>query len=192
MEFSYKNVILRDMKQSDIEDYVRWFTTETEWMNWDAPWETDPFDEETERKRRTREYEASKAMPDDELRWHFEVECDGKHIGWINSYLIDENYDWISYNRVKEGQKVYQTIGITLPDPGIRSKGLGTMALAGVMVYYADHGCKEICTQTWSGNDRMVRVAEKLGFTVCDREKGNCEVRGETYDGLTFYRSLEK
>jgi len=32
-------LILRDMKESDIEDYVRWFTTETEWGNWDSPWE---------------------------------------------------------------------------------------------------------------------------------------------------------
>lgn len=25
---------LRDMRESDIADYVRWFTTETEWGNW--------------------------------------------------------------------------------------------------------------------------------------------------------------
>ncbi|MBP5490257.1 MAG: hypothetical protein J6Y10_06625 [Lachnospiraceae bacterium] len=32
-------VELRDMTERDIEDYVRWFTTETEWMKTDAPWE---------------------------------------------------------------------------------------------------------------------------------------------------------
>lgn len=30
-------LILRDMREEDIEDYVRWFTTETEWGNWDSP-----------------------------------------------------------------------------------------------------------------------------------------------------------
>ena len=35
----YNEVTLRDMLESDIEDYVRWFTVEREWENWDAPWE---------------------------------------------------------------------------------------------------------------------------------------------------------
>ena len=43
-------LILRDMRESDIEDYVRWFTKETEWGNWDAPWEAFETSEEEERK----------------------------------------------------------------------------------------------------------------------------------------------
>ena len=39
MEIKFENIILRDMIASDIEDYVRWFTTETEWSKADAPWE---------------------------------------------------------------------------------------------------------------------------------------------------------
>ena len=39
MEITYENITLRDMIASDIENYVRWFTTETEWMDTDAPWE---------------------------------------------------------------------------------------------------------------------------------------------------------
>ena len=39
MEIKYKNIILRDMIPSDIEDNVRWNTTETEWSDYDAPWE---------------------------------------------------------------------------------------------------------------------------------------------------------
>ena len=39
MRIEFENIILRDMIASDIEDYVRWFTTETEWSNMDAPWE---------------------------------------------------------------------------------------------------------------------------------------------------------
>lgn len=31
-------VVLRDMKEADIDDYVKWFTSETEWADkWDAP-----------------------------------------------------------------------------------------------------------------------------------------------------------
>lgn len=39
MKIESDNIILRDMIESDIEDYVRWFTVEREWENWDAPWE---------------------------------------------------------------------------------------------------------------------------------------------------------
>lgn len=37
MKIESDNIILRDMIESDIEDYVRWFTVEREWENWDAP-----------------------------------------------------------------------------------------------------------------------------------------------------------
>ena len=29
-------IVLRDMRESDIEDYVRWFTRDMEWMRTDA------------------------------------------------------------------------------------------------------------------------------------------------------------
>ncbi len=39
MEIKYQNVVLRDMRESDIEDEIRWNTVETQWAQWDAPWE---------------------------------------------------------------------------------------------------------------------------------------------------------
>ena len=44
----------------------------------------------------------------------------------------------------------------------------------------------ELHTQTWSGNIRMLRCAEKLGFVECNRNVGAREVDGKKYDGLTF------
>jgi transcription initiation factor IIE alpha subunit len=44
-----KNIILRYIRESDIADYERWVTTETEWCDWDAPWEDDNPDEFLER-----------------------------------------------------------------------------------------------------------------------------------------------
>ncbi len=186
MEISFQNIVLRDMKESDIEDYVRWFTTETEWMDWDAPWEVEEMDADAERKRWTEYYQSMQEMPDDVTRWKFEIEYEGKHVGWVSSYLIDENYNWISSNQVTEGQKVYRTIGITISESENWGNHIGTSALRAFIQYYADHGCKEICTETWSGNVRMIRVAEKLGFQECNRVTDECEVRGKQYDGLTF------
>lgn len=36
MELHYKDIILRDYKENDIEDDIRWNTVETQWALWDA------------------------------------------------------------------------------------------------------------------------------------------------------------
>ncbi len=190
MEIKFENIVLRDMKKSDIEDYVRWFTTETEWMNWDAPWEKETLDADAERERWTKYYESVREMPDDVTRWKFEIEAEGRHIGWVSSYLTDENYEWVG--EVKDGQTVHRTVGIGICESNLWGRHLGTNALGAFIRYYADHGCKEIYTQTWSGNVRMIRVAEKLGFQECSRVKEECEVDGQKYDGLTFILKISE
>ena len=62
MQIKVENIILRDMIESDIENYVRWFTTETEWSNTDAPWEPIESDEETERTSWREYYESVKKL----------------------------------------------------------------------------------------------------------------------------------
>ena len=72
MEINFETITLRDMGESDIEDYVRWFTTETEWSETDSPWEPVSGDAEAERAGWTGYYESVKEMPEDVLRWKFE------------------------------------------------------------------------------------------------------------------------
>ena len=54
MEIKYKNIILRDYRESDIDDEVRWNTVETAWALWDGPWEMEErlanYNEEEDRK----------------------------------------------------------------------------------------------------------------------------------------------
>ncbi len=188
MTIKYENIILRDMIESDIEDYVRWFTTETEWSNTDAPWEPIDSDEETERTSWREYYGSVKDLPDDVRRWKFEIEWNGRHIGWVSSYPIDENYEWIG--EVKDGQTVYRAIGIDICEPDVWGNGIGTNALCAFINYYFENGVDELYTQTWSGNVRMLRCAKKLGFVECNRNVGTREVDGQKYDGLTF--RLEK
>ncbi len=52
--------------------------------------------------------------------------------------------------------------------------------------YLKIHGLDEIYTQTWSGNTRMVALAEKLGFVEINRKKDLRIVNGQKYDGLSF------
>lgn len=189
MQIQYKNILLRDMIEEDIKDYVRWFTIQTEWTEFDAPWE--PIDkEETTIENWKEYYEEVKKLSEDFLRWKFEIEVNDKHLGWVSSYLIDENYEWISSdNAVKEARRA---IGINICENDYWSKGIGTNALEAFLEYYLNLGYYEIYTQTWSGNRSMLKVATKLGFKICHIRKDFREVNGRKYDALSLvYRKAE-
>lgn len=195
MEIRYKDIVLRDYLTTDIEDDIRWNTEETEWALWDAPWEMEEellkFDPEKFRKETMEELEKAKAKED--FRWSFEIDTsDGVHIGGVNSYLINENYEWVREKDVLENQKTYHTLGIEIDESAYWGRGLGTQALAAFIQYHLDHGYSELCLQTWSGNTRMIKSAERLGFDICKREIGIRKVRGGIYDGLTFYLDMDK
>ena len=185
-----KNIVLRDMIKSDIENYVRWFTAETKWSDTDAPWEPIESDEETERNYWHGYYKTVKDIPDDVCRPKFEIEWNGRHIGWVSSYLIDENYEWVG--QPQDGQTVYRAVGIDICESDVWGNGVGTNALRAFMNYYFDNGVDTLYTQTWSGNVRMLRCAEKLGFKECNRNVGIREVDGARYDGITLCFKSEK
>ncbi len=188
MKIELENITLRDMIEADIEDYVRWFTVETAWSDSDTPWEPIETDEETERAAWREYYDFVKDIPDDVRRPKFEIEWNGKHIGWVSSYLIDENYEWLG--QPEEGQIFYYAIGIDICESDVWGNGIGTNALRAFMNYLFDGGEDVLYMQTWSGNARMLRCAEKLGFRECDRKVGSREANGQKYDGLTL--RLEK
>ena len=170
-------VVLRDMRVEDIEDYVRWFTTQVGWMDWDAPWETEASTPEAERKGWTEYYLSVKDLPKDAERWKFEIEVDGRHVGWVCSYT-DLGY--------LPNEERIPAVGIDVPEEDVRGQGVGTEALRIFIRYLAEHGHPVVYTQTWSGNERMMRVAAKLGFEPFFREEGVREVRGKRYDALTY------
>ena len=174
-------LVLRDMVESDIEDYVRWFTTETEWIDWDAPWERFETSEEEERRSWTEYYDSVKSLPADVARWKYELELDGAHIGWICSYT-DLEY--------AENTENILAIGLDIPPEQYRKSGCGTKALRMYMEYLKQHGHKAFYTQTWSGNLAMVKVAEKLGFKEVYRKKNFREVNGKRYDAITWRLDL--
>lgn len=93
---------------------------------------------------------------------------------------------------MQEGQKVFYALGIEINEAAYWNKGLGTQALAAFISYHIENAHKDICLQTWSGNFRMIRCAEKLGFVECRRVVEKRQVRGGTYDGLTFQLDMER
>ncbi len=189
MKIKAQNIVLRDMRESDIDDDVRWNTTETEWGLWDAPWETEEeivgFDEDAYRKKEMESLQ--KPLPEHRLTFEIET-ADGVHIGGVSSYCIDEDCQYLSSkpDTEEERKKARWAVGLDICESAYWSGGWGTQALAAWVRYYLENGYSQLYTQTWSGNFRMIGLAEKLGFRECRRKKGIRQVRGGVYDGLTF------
>jgi len=176
MPLSYKSVTLRPKRESDLADEERWHTVETEWGEWDAPWEEDePYNIEKEREKLLK----SIANPP-KVYGVVELDADeGWHIGWLNRYYIDDEKDLIA-------------VGINIPPISARGKGYGKNAFVLWIAYhFAYSDVEEIYTQTWSGNYPMIKLAESVGFEEIGRIRGIRKVRGERYDALTFSISRE-
>lgn len=191
-EIRYRDIILREMKESDIADEIRWNTVETEWSHWDAPWEMEEairnFDAEAETKRLLEFIHGPKPP----IPYSLEVDtAEGVHIGTVSQYLIDDNFDWIS-RQDAQGRQVFHTLGIDIAESSYWGRGFGTQALTTWTQYFLSQGIHGICLQTWSGNIRMIRCAQRIGFVECNRFVGNRHVRGENFDGLTFRLDLDR
>lgn len=190
-----KNIGLRDLTESDIKDRIYWEKVETEWQQWDAPWEYEGLSEE-EKENEFKDYvnslhkrvERCRNMPAEQKRYTFEIVTLGektKHIGWVSAYSIDENCNFI------EGDG-HCTVGIDIPDRSDRGQGYGGEALCAFINYLHGWGEQDFYTQTWSGNRKMIHLAEKMGFEEYRRKEGIRLVQGKKYDGLTFRLDWEK
>lgn len=191
LRIDFKDIYLRDYIISDIEDGIRWMTTEIEWHDWDAPWEKEDLKKFNADEFREKKMKRLKDTHEGEfLRTSFEI-CtqEGIHIGGCNSYLINDQYEWIPKARESEG---YRTLGISICESAYWGKGFGTRALLAFIKYFLDQGINKIYTQTWSGNYRMVKLAEKIGFVECQCIKDSQIIEGNSYDGLTFRLDIEK
>lgn len=190
-----KEIILRYFIESDIEKRLYWETVENEWQLWDGPWEYEGLtDEEKEEnlnsyiKTMRRWVEYDKNLASDAIRYRYQIVIDNEnqdYIGWCSAYCIDEDCNYTEEDKLL-------AVGIDIPDSKERGKGYGAQALCMFIKYLIDKGIDDIYTQTWSGNERMVHIAEKIGFEEYRRKKEFRLVRGKKYDGLTFRLNMEK
>ena len=189
MEIRSDNIILRDFRPGDIEDEVRWNTTHTEWMKADMPWEEpEPVDEDELRAQMT---EIMEGTEDGDIRMRLEIEADGRHVGFVSSYLLNEDYspaDWesVDFSKNAPDNHAVRALGIELCESDVWGQGIGAKALQVFMEYYRGLGEDRFVMETWSGNVRMLRVAEKLGFREVDRGESVYVVDGRAYDAIVL------
>lgn len=193
MKITIDGITLRDYLPTDVEDEIRWTNTDTAWFYADTPWMTmEPADPD---ELRTDMMEIMSHMPEDAIRWRFEIEVDGRHIGLVSSYYLDENYEptpWESIDQRKnaEENRSIRALGIEICEMDCWGKGIGRKALTAMMNYYRSLGEHRFLLETWSGNARMLGCAKKLGFTEVRRTKAAYVVNGNEYDALVLEKNV--
>ena len=186
MKIEGQRVILRDdHRDSDSDDFFRWFNME-EWQYYDQPDKPfqpisrEEFDKRAKKNRekqdkRKKEQSKGSSSPSHGRAWHIDT-VDGQHIGWVNSYDWDE-----------EERSAF--IGICIPEEENWGKGYGTEAVSLFLSFLFDSlGLETIQTATWTGNRRMVRCAQKAGFTnqAIMAHRSSVSVRGEPLERIEF------
>lgn len=145
MQIKYKDVLLRDYRESDIDDEVRWNTVDTQWGLWDAPWEKEDyfrtFDPEAYRQRRL-DWLRTKAPKGEELRWFLEIDtAQGVHIGTVSAYLMTEDFQWREHGPDEApGPDTPVALGAGRLQQRLLVQRLGDKALTAWVRYWLDPG----------------------------------------------------
>ena len=100
------------------------------------------------------------------------ITVDGKFIGTVGAYWVDERTNWLE-------------TGIVVYDEAYWNGGYGTEAYSLWIDYlFEKTELHRLGMSTWSGNKRMMRVAEKLGMKLEARIRQARIVDGELYDAI--------
>ncbi|MCK4306125.1 MAG: GNAT family N-acetyltransferase, partial [Candidatus Eisenbacteria sp.] len=171
MIISGHRVCLRDVCASDLEDYKRWFTPGKPWQAWDAPWENTK--ENLARFRVQLLKRLQEPPPDPRTRLEIET-AEGRHLGWVTSCSADQH---------THGREC----GIDIAEEGAWGQGLGREALTLWVGYlFSAHGLSRVGLGTWSGNERMIRLAARIGMREEARFAAARQFAGHIYDGVRW------
>ena len=79
-----------------------------------------------------------------------------------------------------------RAVGIDFCEETFRGQERGTNALTLFTAYLCAHGWGTLFLQTWNGNERMMHVAEKLGFRPHRIRRDIYSRGGVCYHNLTY------
>lgn len=176
MSVEGKRVRLRDFTSQDLARYERWLAPGHEWQQWDGPYMPDT-DAEWIAGHLASIREGIVTGDWEVPRWRMVIadKQTNRLVGAVSRYWISEPSHWAA-------------IGIDLYDPSHWGKGIGTEALR----LWCEHlfatvpEFTRLDLRTWSGNERMINLARRLGFSEEARFRNARIVNGETYDALAF------
>lgn len=175
MQITGQKLNLRDMLFKDLAAAQHWLHPEQEWHKFDGPYYAPaPAEQIPEMLGNWAKRIAENQLPTPRMRLMIVDKADNI-MGMVTRYWISEETNWTA-------------IGLSIWNPEHWSKGYGYEALGLWCDYLFAHEPKfvRLDARTWSGNHRMMRLAEKLGFTCEAVFRKARIVEGAYYDGLGY------
>lgn len=170
-----KKIKLRDWILADVEKFREWQKPGQRWQELDGPYYRSNVDESAQLAAKLQTQIENGDFPNPRARLVIADIHTNALIGTVSSYWESKETNWLC-------------IGITIYDSSRWGQGIGAEAM-GLWIDYLFASHPEIVRldmRTWSGNEGLIRLAKKLGFTqeACFRKARI--VDGKHYDGLGF------
>ncbi|AWC28495.1 GNAT family N-acetyltransferase [Bacillus cytotoxicus] len=163
-----KKVIVREIDEADIHSlYEQIYKEEKpEWKKWDAPYF--PFSMQEYSEYREKLQSKLKEEPLSQLI----IEVKGEIIGIVGFYWEYKPTRWLE-------------MGIVIYNPAYWNGGYGTEALQLYRdLLFENMEIGRVGLTTWSGNERMMKVAEKIGMKLEGRMRKCRYYNGIYYDSI--------
>ena len=161
-----RNIELRTFSEEEYHAFFRHYVP-------DPAMDPSPFRYSREQVSRSYLYNHGGYRDDYE---HFGIFLDGKPVG---SFQL---------KRIDPGTKNCE-FGIILQNDTYKNLGIGTEAIRKSMRIARDkYGMKTLTGETMGRNTRMIRVFEKLGFTLIEKAAGAYALSDQTRDDRLVYR----
>nr|WP_239454461.1 GNAT family protein [Bacillus suaedaesalsae] len=168
MKLTGNKVALRTIENSDFPVLFEFIygSENPEWKKWDAPYfphKQIPYHTFVEQMMKKSTSEPANQMV---------ILHDEQIIGTVSSYWEYEPSRWLE-------------AGIVIYVPEYWNGGYGTDALKlWVEFLFGQHDIARVGITTWSGNDRMMRAAEKIGMQLEGRMRKCRYYNGTYYDSI--------
>ncbi|WP_099159226.1 GNAT family N-acetyltransferase [Virgibacillus ndiopensis] len=169
-----EKVILRDITEEDVKEIYYWkYEAEVrEHLNWNAPYHPPKPMTLEEFRQFGRLADNLNRVVTDKVRLELVIEADGKLIGTVGWYWVDESTNWLNN-------------GIAIYDSSYWSGGYGTDAFRLWTNYIFENiDVERVGISTWSGNERMMGLAKKIGMMEEGRIRKARVVNGKYYDSV--------
>ncbi|MFD3164506.1 GNAT family N-acetyltransferase [Herpetosiphon sp. NSE202] len=176
MQIQGQRCMLRDWQLNDLALWGDWLRPEHEWQRWDGPYYPGPtLAEIPELVAQKRAIIEAAEWPNPRMNLVIADPATDQLLGTVTSYWESIETNWLC-------------LGIAIYDPAWWQRGIGREAF-GLWIDYQFAQRPELVRldlRTWSGNQRMVKLATTLGFRqeACFRKARIVE--GHYYDGLGF------
>lgn len=169
-----EKVLLRDIRPEDLDQiyYWKYEAQDREHLNWNGPYAPLEMLSKEEYRNLPRYRESFALLNTDAPRTELIIEIDGELKGSVGRYWVSEVTNWFE-------------IGIVIYDSRYWSNGYGREAFQMWIDYLFTHmDTVRLGIGTWSGNDRMIKLAARCGMAEEARVRKARIVRGEYYDAI--------